>query len=162
MSYARIEGRVITCKLGMSSTSCLDVGSVFKEVRWKEVHPTSPQTAANTVMPKGWYQGHKHIEGEIRVTSEIDAALYVNASGQKFINPGQDHDLMRYMVINVQTTTSGSKLIVFADSVMTQSGTASTVIWEGQGGEVRDFETSYFTYPFKASFVMVSGVHAKT
>jgi len=162
MSYARIEGKVAYCKLGMTSTSNNDVASVFKEIRWKEIHPTAAQTAANRVIPVGWHQGHKYVEGELRVMSEIDSALYVNASGQKYINPGWDHDAMRYFTITVQPTDNTVKTIVFADPVMTQSGVASTVLWEGQGGEVRDFDTSYFTYPFKCYFVMVSGVHAKT
>jgi len=162
MSYTRIEGQVTACKLGVTSSSNNDVAAVFKEIRWKEIHPTAAQTAANRVIPIGWYQGHKHVEGELRVISEIDSALYVNASGQKYINPGGNHEFMRYFTVTVQTASNTEKMLVFADSVMTQSGVASTVLWEGQGGEVRDFDTSYFTYPFKCYFVMVSGVHAKT
>jgi len=161
--FKRFEGKVLTCKLGMSASSSIDIASVLKEVTWDEIVSTSPQTAANDSKAKGWYEGHKHIEGEVRAISEIDEALYVNASGQKYMNPGNTNDIMRYFVITLSRAGSINNVIfTIADPVMTQSGVASTVKWGGGKGGVVDYETSYFRYPFKATFVMQSGVHAKT
>ena len=160
-TFRRIEGAVISCKMGMSSTSNVDIVSVFKEVTWDVVVRTEPQTAANKSISTDWYEGHKHVEGELRVMSEIDEALYVNASGQRYINPGNRNDIMRYFVIYVDVAGGTSTYYTFADPAMTQSGVASTVKWGGTKGGVNDFETSYFRYPFKASFVMTSGVHVK-
>ena len=153
---------MLSCKLGMSATSSIDIVSVFKEIAYNDVDSTSPQTAANTVPPIGWFQGHKWVEGELRVMSEISEALYVNASGQKYINPGNRNDEMRYFTVWMDVAGGTATYYTFADPAMTQSGVASTVIWGGAKGGVNDYETSYFSYPFKAKFVMTSGVHAKT
>jgi len=160
-TFRRYEGQVLSCKLGMSANSSIDIASVFKEVTWDEVVRTEPQTAANKSISTEWYEGHKHVEGELRTMSEISEALYVNASGQRYLNPGNTNDVMRYFTVWVAVAGGVATYYTFADPAMTQSGVASTVKWGGTKGGVNDYETSYFRYPFKASFVMTSGVHVK-
>ena len=162
MTLYRINGKVINCKLGISNASSVEVAGAFKEVTWSEVHSVIPQTAANTVQPIDWHQGHKHVEGKLRAISELGAALFVNASGQKYLNPGQKNDKMQHFVINVELNDATLRRYVFADSIMTSSGVASVVVWGGEAGSVLDAETSYFEYPFKCTFMMVSGLHPAT
>jgi len=153
----------------MSANSSVNIASVVKEIVWNVVEVTASQTAANTKIGVGWHQGHEHVEGELRVISEIEHVLYASGatlasiSGQKYLNPGFDNDLMRYFVIQLTDHANNENFYTaFADPIHTVSGTASTVLWSNQRGEAMDYDTSYFRYPFKATFVMQSGVHKKT
>lgn len=166
--YGRIAGKVLTCKIGPTALSAFDVVNRFKAIGWEPKDKQEGQYVASKVHPDGWFQGHEHIEGELRCETEIDDVMLVKnsggvntISGSRFINPGVDNDLCKYFVVTVATTNhSGTQTnygYVFADSAITISGNQSMVLWRTPRHEVVDNETNEWVYPFKAYFVIRSG-----
>jgi hypothetical protein len=157
--FGAIPGKVLTCKIGLSKTSNFDITPVLKVVGWNEVSVQSHRFVMNKVHPSGKHQGHKHIEGEVRVASEVGDVLLVKDSGginvrvnERFINPGVDNDECPYFITTVTienlSGTGTNYGYVFADPAMLISGTASTVLFSSPRSEIVDGEQTEWIYPF--------------
>lgn len=166
--FGRIAGKVISCKIGNTANSSIEIVSRLKGVGWNETGTYQPQTVIAKVFPDGWFQGHKYVEGEVRTQTEIEDALYQKAadgvtavSGFRFINPGADNDECKYFVLKVATVNQSGETTnygyCFADPNIKISGEQSTVLWRSPRCEVVDNETSEWVYPFYAKFVVRSG-----
>jgi hypothetical protein len=163
-----IEGYILTCKVGSTAANAKEVAPLFKGIGWNPISNQGVRTAANQVMIRGYHQGHKHIEGELRVASQIGDVMYVRdsggvntISGRRFINPGVKNDECLYFVLTVAVENlSGTQTnlgYVFADPAITISGTASTVLWDDPRAEIADGEEAEWVYPFKSTFLWRSG-----
>jgi len=169
----RIAGKVLSCKIGAVALSAFEVLGRFKGIGWDIQDKQEGQFVAAKTFPDGWFQGHEHVEGELRTETEIDDVMLVRASGldalalgdtvsgSRFINPGAANDECKFFEVKVATTNqSGTETkyaYIFANPSVTISGVQSTVLWRHPKVEVVDNETNEWVYPFKAKFVVRSG-----
>jgi len=162
LSLNRIEGKIVSCKVGVSAASSMELKGAFKEIGWDESDNLEPQYVASKTFPAGYFQGHKDVEGELVVMTDIDDEMISSTSGFRFINPGAPNDPIKYFIIGMevvnQSGTVSSDYWAFADAVHSISGSASSAYFNGAKRRVIDHQGNQtWSYPFRCFFVIKSG-----
>jgi hypothetical protein len=108
MVSTRIEGRVTSCTLNSGN-----MASSFKEVRWRERKDrVQPQTTANTIVPAGWFQGHRWVDVEFTFLGEVREFL---KGGTPIYNESGDNVVLTSCAV-VFTNSLGSSMIMTFNS----------------------------------------------
>jgi len=137
MARYRIEGRVNHLYIGASSASNVDIAANVKFMRWRRQHRITPQTAANSKIPIGWFQPHSWIEGELGVISEAKDAFYDQATA--YIDDDGDNTVIPYVVLVVDAHDGTDITFTFDNFIISYVEKM-----------VEDYDTSIFVYHFLA------------
>jgi len=140
MAYYRsiIEGRVTNCMIGCSG---VDVAGNFKYFRWRErPDRIAPQTVANQIRPKGWFQGHRWSDCQLGLLSEAHDAFssYIVYSGDNAV-------ITSGIIINVTDHSGNTKTVRVHEPIVDNVESA-----------IEDFDTTITVYNLKAAWVELS------
>lgn len=140
------HGRLNSFKIGESGTVCVEIKSKVAEIRWREVHPTTPQFVASQCVPKSYLQGHKHWLIEVDVVSDIYDAFDGSHSGLgTYYDEDGDNTEIPYFVFILTDKAGGTRTFTF------HHATDSDPLLINVRREMRNYGASVWVYSFIAS-----------